>query len=170
MTAPRNQWTNHDVDHDFEFPSHVKKFSLTHRKPKFGVIHFQYRTTICKIRPPLLLVNLPPNITASLLETQSALIAREISSAILNHGVWWSKWYSKSLMMASKLMGKSSVCLIARSFLHKKHLRSTLLGNLPLGLIRWGDTITRQGLPWDILVTVDYFSMMSPKASFIELC
>ena len=126
MTAPRNQWTNHNVDYDFEFPSHAKKFSLAHRKTKFGVIHFQYRTTICKIRQPVLLVNLPPNIKASLLETQSALIAREFASAILNHGVWWSKMYSKSLMTASKLTRNSSVCLIARSFLHtKKHLHPT---------------------------------------------
>ena len=40
MTAPRNQGPNPDVDFDFEFLSHAKKFSLTHRKPKFGVTHF----------------------------------------------------------------------------------------------------------------------------------
>ena len=123
ITAPKNQWTNHDLGYDFEFPSHAKKLNLAHRKPKFGVVHFQYRTTICKIRPSVLLVNLPPHITASLLETQSALIAGEISSAILNHGVWSSTMYSKSLLMASNFMGNSSVCLIARSGSQK---RSTL--------------------------------------------
>ena len=170
ITAPKNQWTNHDVDYDFEFPSHAKKFSLAHRKPKFGVVHLQYRNTICKIRPPVLLVNLPPNITASLVETQSAFIARAILSAILNHGVWSSKMYSKPLMMASKLTGNSSVCLIARSFLHKNISVPPYWENLLLGLNRRGDTITRQGLPRDLLVTVDYFSMVSPKASFIKLC
>ena len=140
MTAPGTKWDQSWRWLWFWVRSHAKKFSLIHRKPKFGVIHFQYRTTICKIRPPVLLVNLPPNTMASLLETQSASIAREMSSAILNHGVWSSKMYSKSLMMASKLTSNSFVCLIARSFLtpppppppphthtqkKKPHLRST---------------------------------------------